>query len=112
MFTEQETSVIGELLRAKVFALCALAQHDEANVCMAILNKLEMLEDCTITMHCDGCGEELELDAFAGHHVCRGCGCRICDDCHDNGPTCGAPKCDDWEKYERADYEYDRSKDR
>lgn len=70
-----------------------------------------------IALYCHSCCDALEPAEFEGQHMCRACGERICDACYDNsGPWCYehdtlAAK-DKAMFYERADYEYDRSKDR
>jgi hypothetical protein len=113
MFTDLELSVIEAALANYEAVMGGQLLENRAKACRSALARLEILKDCTILLYCYGCEHDHTIDAFADHHVCRGCGKRLCDGYYeDNGPTCGAPKCDDWEKYERADYEYDRSKDR
>ena len=67
--------------------------------------------------HCKMCLHHMRPEAFAGHHVCRACGDRICDDCaYETGQWCleheNSKAREDEERATLADIFYDRSKDR
>lgn len=72
-----------------------------------ILSVLRGFDQYEVRMYCYACGESKELEMFSGHHVCRHCGDRICDTCHDIMPFCCIRHEDMYRRGEAAEHYQD-----